>query len=106
MKNLFFGLAAVAVALSASAFTNANRALGSVYGSTSGIGTDYTLRTNPYAPTSCNLPQTKVCAYIVTAAGAATITDSSYTPDELEGFASEVPARVEVADEQGIYSGL
>lgn len=102
MKKVFFALFAVVIAVSGSAFTNANLPEGTIYGSTSG---DYTLRTTTvYNNTDCQNNVAKMCAYKVTAAGESFVTNSSYTAQQLIDFEDDGYVVRLTGAKSGIYT--
>ena len=102
MKKVFFGVAVVAIALSASAFTNAKVATGDRYiNSTAASNPTYPRLSGTYNPLFCQDEQETACSYVVTTAGAPFVTASSYTATQLENF--ESLGYVTESTEKGLY---
>ena len=106
MKKVFFGVAVVAIALSASAFTNAKVAAGDVYGNTSTGSPQYSKLTQTFNPDLCQNSEETRCAYTVTQAGAPFVIAASYTEAQLEAFANQTPnPYVTRSSSNGLYTG-
>ncbi|MBT2561707.1 hypothetical protein J7E50_12755 [Pedobacter sp. ISL-68] len=111
MKNLHklaLGLLVGASAIGFSAFTSTSEvAVGDRYGNNGAAGTtgQYNILANPYVSSNC-ISGSDRCAYVVTAAGASTVTGSSYSEAQLETWASQGTPFVTRSTEIGTYTGF